>query len=221
MYNGGYQMKVVLLNGSPRKNWNTHKLLMEAERGAKEMGAETEIIHLYDLNYTDCRSCFACKIKGSKTNGVCAVRDDLRPVLEKLHEANAVIIGTPIYYDGMTGETVSLIHRMLFPTVLYDVDQANDRLNPIRKKCGLIVTSQVPEEVLRQGYNYLFETAAEAISTYFGECETLYAADTYQFDDYSKYHANVFDLDHKIRQRDVQFPIDLQHAYELGKRVCS
>jgi multimeric flavodoxin WrbA len=62
----GHQMKAILLNGSPRKNWNTHKLLMEAERGAKEMGAETEIIHLYDLNYTDCRSCFACKVKGNQ-----------------------------------------------------------------------------------------------------------------------------------------------------------
>jgi multimeric flavodoxin WrbA len=39
-------MRAVLLNGSPGKNWNTHKLLMEAERGAKEMDAETEIIHL-------------------------------------------------------------------------------------------------------------------------------------------------------------------------------
>ena len=59
-------MKVILLNGSPRKNWNTHKLLMEAERGAKEMGAETEMIHLYDLNYTDCKSCFACKLRGTR-----------------------------------------------------------------------------------------------------------------------------------------------------------
>jgi hypothetical protein len=105
--------------------------------------------------------------------------------------------------------------------ILYDVDQANDKLNLIRKKCGLIVTSQVPEEVLHKGYNYQLETAAETISTYFGDCETLYAADTYQFEDYRKYHANVFDLEHKIRQRDVQFSIDLHHAYELGKRVCS
>lgn len=213
-------MKAILLNGSPRKNWNTHRILMESERGAREMGADTEMVHLYDLVYTDCRSCFACKRQGSTTNGVCAVRDGLRPVLERLHEADAVVIGTPIYYDGMTGETASLIHRMLFPTVLYDVDQANDRLNPKRKKCGLIVTSQVSEKILRRGYDYPFEAAADAISRYFGDCETLYAADTYQFDDYSKYHANVFDLDHKIKQRDVQFPIYLQHAYEMGKRVC-
>ncbi len=213
-------MKAIFLNGSPRKNWNTHKLLMAAEHGAKEMGAETEMIHLYDLHYTDCKSCFACKIKGTKTNGVCAIRDDLRPVLEKLHTADVVVMGTPIYYDGMTGEMASLIHRMLFPTVLYNKDQENERLNPIRKKCGLIVTSQVPLDILNCGYNYPFETAAEAITSYFGDCETLYAADTWQFDDYSKYEADVFDLEHKTHQRDVQFPIDLEKAYELGKRLC-
>ena len=213
-------MKAYFLNGSPRKNWNTHRMLMECERGAKEMGAETEMIHLYDLHYTDCRSCFACKLKGNKTGGVCAVRDDLRPVLEKLHEADVVVIGTPIYYDTMTGETASLIHRMLFPTVLYNRDMENERLNGKRKRCGLIITCQVPQKYLDAGYNQPFETAAQVISQQFGDCETLYAADTYQFTDYSRYEANVFDLEHKIHQRDVQFPIDQQKAYELGKRLC-
>ena len=87
-------------------------------------------------------------MKGSRTNGVCALRDELRPVLEGLHEADVVVLGTPIYYDGMTGEAASLLHRMLFPTVLYNKDQENDRLNPIRKRCGLIVTSQVSRKTL-------------------------------------------------------------------------
>jgi len=213
-------MKAYLLNGSPRKNWNTHKLLMEAERGLQEMGVETEMIHLYDLKYTDCRSCFACKVKGSKTNGVCAVRDDLRPVLEKLHEADIVVIGSPIYYNHLTGEVESLITRMLFPTVLYEKDMQNEILNPIRKNCALIITSQVPKVYLDRGYNQPFETAAAVISDQFGPCETLYAADTYQFDDYSKYQAGVFDLEHKIYQRDVMFPKYLQQAYELGKRLA-
>ncbi len=68
--------KILLLNGSPRKNWNTHKLLLEAERGALEMGAETRLVHLFDLkNATDCKSCFACKIKGSKTTSIYRCRD--------------------------------------------------------------------------------------------------------------------------------------------------
>lgn len=213
-------MKAVLLNGSPRKNWNTHKLLLEAERGAREMGAETEVIHLFDLNYKDCKSCFACKVRGNKTNGVCAIRDDLRPVLEKIHEANAVVIGTPIYYGDLTGEAASVIHRMLFPTMHYENDGTHDILLPIKKKCGLIVTGNVSEDGIRQGYGAAFENTARMIGMMFGSCETLYSCDTYQFIDYSKYYAGMFNEAHKAAHREKQFPIDLQNAYELGKRLC-
>lgn len=49
-------MKVLLLNGSPRKNWNTAMMLKEAQKGAESVGAETEYIDLYDLHYTGCRN---------------------------------------------------------------------------------------------------------------------------------------------------------------------
>ena len=54
-----------------------------------------------------------------------------------------------------------------------------------------------------------------------GRCDLLYAGDTYQFSDYSKYYAGMFSEPHKAEVREKQFPIDLQNAYELGKRVCS
>lgn len=212
--------KVILLNGSPRKNWNTHKMLLEAECGAKEAGADTELIHLFDLNFTDCKSCFACKLRGNKTNGICAIRDGLRPVLEQIHEANAVVIGTPIYYGDLTGEAASVIHRMLFPTMHYEDDNAHDDLLPVKKKCGLIVTGNVSEAGIRQGYGAAFETAAQMIGMIFGSCETLYACDTYQFTDYSRYYAGMFSEEHKAEVREKQFPIDLRNAYELGKRLC-
>ena len=77
-------MKAFFVNGSPRKNWNTDQALQKAAEGAKEKGFEVETIRLYDYAFKGCVSCFACKIKNSKTNGLCAFRDDLRPVLEKL-----------------------------------------------------------------------------------------------------------------------------------------
>ena len=184
------------------------------------MGAETELVHLFDLKYTDCKSCFACKVRGNKTNGICAIRDDLRSVLEKIHEANVVVIGTPIYYGDLTGEAASVIHRMLFPTMHYENDGTHDILLPIKKKCGLIVTGNVTEDGIRQGYGTAFENAAQMIGMMFGSCETLYSCDTYQFTDYSKYYAGMFDEAHKAVHREEQFPIDLQNAYELGKRLC-
>ena len=54
-------MKTIILNGSPRKNWNTTQLLKEAQKGALSAGTEVEYIDLYDLNYNGCRSCLACK----------------------------------------------------------------------------------------------------------------------------------------------------------------
>ena len=49
-------MKTIVLNGSPRKNWNTATMLKEAQKGAESVGAETEYLDLFDLTYTGCRS---------------------------------------------------------------------------------------------------------------------------------------------------------------------
>ena len=72
-------MNALFVNGSPRKDWNTHKMLESAMEGAAEAGAKTELVHLYDSAFKGCVSCFACKVKNSKTNGLCAFRDALTP----------------------------------------------------------------------------------------------------------------------------------------------
>lgn len=70
-------MNVIAVNGSPRKNWNTHILLGKALEGAKDAGAQTELVNLYDLEYKGCISCLACKLKNGKSLGRCALNDGL------------------------------------------------------------------------------------------------------------------------------------------------
>ena len=94
-------MKAIAINGSPRKGWNTDLILQEALKGAADAGAEVEMIHLYDLNFTGCRSCFACKRKGAEP-AKCFWKDDLSPVLDKILSADAVFFGTPIYFGEIT-----------------------------------------------------------------------------------------------------------------------
>ena len=108
-------MKLIAFNGSPRKKGNTATLLRHAIEGAKEKGAKTELIHLYDLDYKGCTSCFACKRIGSKSYGHCAMKDDLRPVLRKVEAADAILIGSPIYYSITTGETRCFLERLMYP----------------------------------------------------------------------------------------------------------
>ena len=115
--------KVIILNGSPRKNFNTALALKEAQKGAESAGAEVEYINLVDLNYKGCMSCFACKRKGINLGGLCALKDDLRPVLEKIIDSHAVIIGSPVYYSYPTGMFRNLLERMLFAGGTYMLDE--------------------------------------------------------------------------------------------------
>jgi multimeric flavodoxin WrbA len=93
-------MKIIAINGSPRKGWNTETLLQKALDGAAFQGAETELIQLSELDYKGCTSCFACK----KINGIraCATRDGLTSVLNKTKESDGLIFGSPIYFGGIT-----------------------------------------------------------------------------------------------------------------------
>jgi multimeric flavodoxin WrbA len=113
-------VKVLAINGSPRKRWNTATLLNNVLEGAASQGAETELIHLYDLDYKGCRSCFSCKLIGGKSYGRCATKDDLTPVLEKIQLVDALILGSPIYFGEVTGAMRSFLERLLFPNTVYD-----------------------------------------------------------------------------------------------------
>ncbi len=88
-------MKIIAFNGSPRKNWNTGTLLQKALEGAASQGAETELIHLYDLTYKGCISCFACKTIGGKSYGKCAVQDDdLTPFFSRIEQTDDIVLGS-------------------------------------------------------------------------------------------------------------------------------
>ena len=87
---------------------------------ALSAGAEVESVHLYDITFAGCKSCFACKLKNSKTNGVCAIRDELRPILEKAYTADVIVIGSPIYFSHPTGLTHAFMERLMFPILTYN-----------------------------------------------------------------------------------------------------
>lgn len=214
-------VKALLVNGSPRKDGNTARMLAKAAEGAASRGAQVEIINLYDQCYCGCTSCFACKVKGAKTEGICAVSDGLRPVLEKAVAANIVVIGSPIYFSDLTGMVRSFMERFIFPNFSYDLDADGKRIPPrLKKQTAMIFTMNVPEAILEPNrYDILLGRSVQVMQQNFGHCEGLFVCDTYQFDDYSKYAAGMFDEAAKRRHREEHFPTDLQRGYELGCRL--
>jgi multimeric flavodoxin WrbA len=213
-------MKIMAFNGSPRKKHNTSTLLEYALKGAASRGAKTELIHLYDLNYKGCISCFACKTIGGKSYGRCAVKDDLRPVFSKIEKADAIILGSPIYFGCVSGEMRSFMERLLFPYLTYtDPPQS---LFPKKIKTGFIYTMNVPEDLMKKwGYPQLFVNHERILKMIFGSSEYMCSFDTYQFKDYSKVVATRFDPVKKAQRRKKIFPIDCDKAFDMGARLAS
>ena len=215
-------IKALFVNGGPRKNKNTMQVMQKAMEGAAGAGAEVEIVHLYDLNFKGCKSCFACKLKNAKTDGVCAIKDELRPILEMAHEADVIVLGSPVYYSYPTGEIRSFMERLLFPIDTYMLDDNGVRQRYWNKTIptAMILTMNVPEEALdKWDYPTLLGLNSKLMGELFGYSETLMVCNTYQFSDYSRYACNLFPEEMKRKQREEHFPIDLQNAYDLGKRL--
>lgn len=210
-------MKVIAINGSPRKKWNTATLLEKALEGASSEGAEVELIHLYDFNFKGCTSCFSCKLKGGKSYGKCAMKDELTPVLEKLKDVDAVILGSPIYLGNSSGEMRSFMERYVFPYLTYSNNLPS--LYPKNTPVGFIYTMGVKEEYFDMlGLRKTIELNENFTKRIFGYSESLYSTDTYQFDDYSKYVADRFDPEEKAKRRKEVFPHDCEKAFEMGVR---
>ena len=195
--------KVYAINGSPRRNKNTAQMLDKALEGVKAgfPDAQVERINLFDLNFTSCKSCFACKRKDEKFLRTCALKDDLTPVLEKLKDADALIFGSPIYYRTITGQMHSFYERLFFPNMLYKEGYPTLVEHKIPTAC--IYTMNVDEkEMIEGGYRQNMELWENFLTWY-----------------YSKYICETFNEADKAKQREEQFPKDLQNAYELGQKL--
>jgi multimeric flavodoxin WrbA len=216
---GDIPMKVMAFNGSPRKKWNTATLIEKALEGAASHVAKTELIHLYDLNYKGCISCFACKTIGGKSYGKCAVQDDLTPIFSEIEQADAIILGSPIYWGDVSGEMKSFMERLMFQYTTYTDPPGS--LFSRKIGTGVIYTMNVTEGIMKEwGYAANFNRYETALRRIFGESEYMCSFDTLQFDDYSKVLATRFDPVKKKKRHDEVFPMDCDKAFKMGTRLA-
>ena len=99
-------MKVLGIMGSPRINGNTDLLLDEALKGAQSRGAETEKIVVDKLKISPCREYYGCL-----KDGKCVIRDDMDGLYQKILDADAVIVASPIFFYTVSAQLLLLISR--------------------------------------------------------------------------------------------------------------
>ena len=125
-------MKVLGIHGSPRQGGNTELLVREALAGAEAQGATTEFVSLNDLTIRGCQACMYCRAHDG-----CAVQDDMQAIYVQIAEADAIVLGSPVYMHGVTGQTKIFIDR-LYPYL------NSDFTSKVQKPTLFIVTQGNP-----------------------------------------------------------------------------
>lgn len=205
---------VIGINGSPRKDWNSAQILESALKGAQAAGAQTKLVHLRDLQFTGCLSCFSCKLKDETKIGHCALQDDLTPILEEILKADALFISMPIYCGDVPGMVRNLFERIWFPGSLYSKDGAIAYTH--KEKVRLFYTMNVADE---NTYKDMIDMHISRFAHDLGDASALCINDTLQFSDYNLYHSTAFDEAQKRAHHEAQFPLDLEKAFQIGQNA--
>ena len=120
-------MKILVLNGSPRPQGNTAAMVEVFTKGARESGHEVTVINVCQKEIRGCLACEYCHTKG---DGRCIQQDYMQEVYPLLDEAEMIVLASPIYYHGFTGQLQCAINR------IYALDKPKHL-----KKAALIMSS--------------------------------------------------------------------------------
>jgi len=207
--------KIIIIDGGPRKNMNTAKLLQSFAKGAKSAGNDVEVktIRLYDLDYKGCMSCMACKLK-DKAQNICRFKDALTPLLEEISQADGLVLGSPIYFGEVTGQMRAFLERLSFPWLSY-----NDYSLTAPKRMPVVLVETMNGTPERNNSNH-FGTMEWCITTALGEPQSIIAYNTTQVANYGNYELGGFSEEAKHAWRDAHWEEDMQKTYEAGRQMA-
>ena len=103
-------MKVLAICGSPRKG-NTEWMLATLLDRIDGYGVETELVRLRKYRIKRCKGCLKCEEGGENRRGDCRINDDMKELLLKMRQADVLVLGTPVYFDMLSGTLKNFIDR--------------------------------------------------------------------------------------------------------------
>lgn len=120
-------MKILVLNGSPRPNGNTAAMVEAFVKGAEQNGHDVTIVPVCSKHISGCKACEYCHTKGDRK---CIQQDDMQEIYPVLDEAEMIVLASPVYYHGFTGQLQCAVNR------IYALDKPKHL-----KKAALILSS--------------------------------------------------------------------------------
>ena len=207
---------IVIVNGSPRLKGNTSQLLNGFSKGLRSQIPNANIVevNLYQLNYSGCRSCFTCKVKGGKNYGKCVLNDDLKPVLDLISKSDCLVVASPIYLQDISGQTKCFIERLCFSLGSYEKGY-----RPLSHARIPVITIYTMNSTSEYSPQRALDNTDFFLGHIFSPPKRICAYNTYQFSDYSKYMVEVFSEVEKAAYRDSHFKNDINKTFNLGKEI--
>ena len=189
-------MKVLGINGSPRKNGNTETLLDKVLEGAKSKGAKVEKVNLRDLKISPC---IEAEYEKVKPDGTSIVEDDWHLVYNKIQEADAVILASPIFFGSLSAQMKAFIDR--FQCVWVSKFMLNKDLFD-RDRLGGFIAAEATD---RKDF---FENAGHIVKNLFATIRIDYAGEV---------------LCHSVDKKDSALGREdcLNSAFSLGEKLAS
>ena len=207
--------KIIIIDGGPRKTYNTASMLKKFAEGANSVSDSIEVktYRLYDIQYKGCMSCMACKIK-DKASNICKFKDALTPILEEIAQADGLALGSPIYFGEITAQMRAFLERLTFPWLSYNDYSLTA---PKRMPVVLIETLNGTRELNNSnGYGSMDYCMKAAL----GEPEHIIAYNTYQVNNYDRYELAGFSEEEKQKYHDEHWEQDLQSSFDAGRRMA-
>lgn len=136
-------MKVLIIFGSPRKEGNTASLLSPFMDELEKLGAETELIDVYEKNISGCRVCFECQ---KEERLYCVIDDDMQPVYRAVEEADLVVIAAPVYIWSVPAPVKAVLDRLAYASCRYYGENPSGASYLKGRKFAVLTTHGYPRE---------------------------------------------------------------------------
>ena len=201
---GCENVKTIVINADPKMKEDTARLLKSAMKGAESAGSKVEYVNLYKLDIRGCMNCSICKTK-NKESFKCYWRDELSPIIEKILNADALLIGSQIFFNEPTSHYRALLERLIFCIVSFNEHYFKGKVN-----VGIFYTVLTNKERFEKSIRPCLKSTEELFKMLNGEVKV-----------YASYKGlkSKKKTDEEIKERIEEFDIDLENAFRIGAEL--
>lgn len=196
-------MKTVVINAGPKRKNQNAQFAQSAAKGAESVGADVEYVDLYKMDLCGCMSCLICKQEGKACK--CYWRDDISPLIDRILDADSLLIAAPIFFSQPTSHYMALLERLIFCIVSYDVGNAfKGKVN-----VGLFYTINYSKDYFEESVRPHLKQSEDILKMLNGKVV---------IDSFENTSKNIYSksTDDELKLKEEQFERDLERIFEIG-----